>query len=159
ADAAATAAGVTLSLYQHRVYVLPSNVACGWAGYGQIGCGSNCWAMIATCDRGDVYAHELGHNLGMYHSSFDTNDDGVVDSTCPWGAWSGGGEYCDGSDIMGISTNVWRTMNGAHKDQMGWIPSAKVVDVATSGTYAVAPLETAPSATTLPLVLRVARPS
>jgi len=70
--------------------------------------------MVSTCDRGDVYAHELGHNLGMYHASFDSDDDGTVDATCPWGGWSGGGEYCDDSDYMGISTNVWRQTNGPH---------------------------------------------
>jgi hypothetical protein len=159
ADAAATAAGMNLGLYQHRVYVLPSTVGCQWAGYAQIGCGSACWAMIATCDRGDVYAHELGHNLGMWHASFDADGNGAVDPTCPWGSWSGGGEYCDDSDFMGISTNVWRQTNGPHKHQMGWIPANKVVDVAAGGTYAVAPLETDPATTSLPLLLRVARPA
>lgn len=159
ADAAAQTAGVNLGLYQHRVYVLPSSVACAWAGYAQIGCGSACWAMVSTCDRGDVYAHELGHNLGMYHASFDTDDDGAVDATCPWGSWSGGGEYCDDSDVMGISTNVWRQMNGPHKSQMGWVPAAKTQDVTTSGTYPLAPLETDPSTTALPQLLRVARPA
>jgi hypothetical protein len=157
ADSAATAAGVNLGLYQHRVYVLPSSVACSWAGYAQIGCGSACWAMISTCDRGDVYAHELGHNLGMYHASFDVDNDGAVDATCPWGGWSGGGEYCDDSDFMGISTNVWRQTNGPHKSQMGWLPAGKIVDVAGGGTYALAPLEVDPSTTTLPMILRVAR--
>ena len=114
--------------------------------------------MVATCDRGDVYAHELGHNVGMWHASFDLDNNGVVDGTCPWGGWSGGGEYCDDSDFMGISTNVWRQVNGAHKHEMGWIPSDRIVTVTSSGTYAIAPLETAPSATTLPLLLRVARP-
>ena len=159
ADSAATTAGANLSLYQHRVYVLPSTVACQWAGYAQIGCGSACWAMVSTCDRGDVYAHELGHNLGMYHASFDLNDDGGVDGTCPWGGWSGGGEYCDDSDFMGISTNVWRQTNGPHKSQMGWVPASKIVDATTAGTYALAPLETDPATTTLPLLLRVARPA
>jgi hypothetical protein len=157
ADSAATAKGVNLGLYQHKVYVLPSSVACQWAGYAQIGCGSSCWAMVSTCDRGDVYAHELGHNLGMYHASFDADDDGVVDATCPWGGWSGGGEYCDDSDFMGISTNVWRQTNGPHKDQMGWLPAANVVTVTTSGAYDLAPLEATPAS--LPMLLRVARPA
>ena len=158
ADAAATAGGATLSRYQHRVYVLPSGVGCRWAGVAQLGCGSACWAMIATCNRGDVYAHELGHNLGMYHASSDFDANDAVDPTCPSGS-SGGGEYCDDSDFMGISTGAWRQVNGAHKVQMGWVPAAKIVDVTTTGTYALAPLATAPDATALPLVLRVARPA
>jgi hypothetical protein len=159
ADAAATAAGVNLGLYQHRVYILPSTVGCTWAGYAQVGCGSACWAMVATCDRGDVYAHELGHNLGMWHASFDADNNGGIDATCPWGAWSGGGEYCDDSDFMGISTNVWRMTNGPHMHQMGWIPADRVVDASGSGMHVIAPLETSPSATSLPLLVRVARPT
>ena len=157
ADGAATAAGVNLGLYQHRLYVLPSTVACSWSGYAQVGCGSNCWAMVATCERGDVYAHELGHNLGLYHSSFDLDDDGAIDGTCPWGAWPGGGQYCDDSDVMGISTNVWRQVNGPHKDQMGWISPGGVVTATTAGVYTLGPLETSPTSSGLPVLLRVPR--
>src|SRR5262245_39278184 len=90
AEAAAPAAGVNLGLYQHRVFVLPSNVNCGWAGLGNVGCGTFCRAWVATCNLQDVYAHELGHNLDMAHASTDTNNDGTLDC-----------EYCDQSDIMG----------------------------------------------------------
>jgi hypothetical protein len=58
---------------------------------------------------------------------------------------------------MGISTNVWRQTNGPHKDQMGWIPSNKSLTVG-GGTYTIAPLETDPTTTALPLLLRVAKP-
>ena len=44
ADEAAEAAGIDLSLYQHRVYVLPR--ACGWGGVANLGCGSYCRAWI-----------------------------------------------------------------------------------------------------------------
>src|SRR5262249_39365602 len=159
ADSAATAAGANLGLYQHKLYVLPSSVACSWAGYAQIGCGASCWAMVATCDRGDVYAHELGHNLGMYHASFDADNDGAIDTSCPWGAWSGGGEDCDDSDVMGISTNVWRAVNGPHKDQMGWIPTAGLLTANAGGSYTIGALETSPAVSGLPILLRVARPT
>jgi hypothetical protein len=138
--------------------VLPETVGCAWAGLAVIGCGSSCWAMVATCNRGDVYAHELGHNLGMSHASFDADNNGAIDSTCPWGAWSGGGEYCDDSDFMGISTNVWRQVNGPHKDQMGWLPASRIVDAAANGTYVIAPLETQPSDPSVHQLIRVAKP-
>ncbi|HJQ82505.1 MAG TPA: MopE-related protein, partial [Candidatus Binatia bacterium] len=158
ADAAASAAGVNLSLYQHRLYVLPSTVGCTWAGLGLVGCSSSCWAIVATCDRGDVYAHELGHNVGLNHASFDADNDGQVDPTCPWGAWSGGGEYCDDSDFMGISTNVWRMVNGAHESQMGWLPASRVVDAASGQSYTLAALETVPANPALPQLVRIAKP-
>jgi len=158
ADSAAGAGGVNLGLYQHRVYVFPSTVACSWAGRGLIGCGDACWAMVATCDRGDVFAHELGHNLGMRHASFDADNNGVIDSSCPWGSWPGEGEYCDDSDFMGISTNVWRLVNGLHENEMGWLAAARISDATDGGTYTLAPLETVPSDPAARQLVRVAKP-
>jgi len=60
---------------------------------------------------------------------------------------------------MGISTNVWRQVNGPHKDQMGWIPPGGVVTATTTGVYTLAPLETSPAAGGLPVLLRVPRPT
>src|SRR5437870_11226656 len=58
---------------------------------------------------------------------------------------------------MGISTNVWRQMNGPHKDQMGWIPPGGVVTATTTGVYTLGPLETSPTISGLPVLLRVPR--
>jgi len=148
AEAAAPAAGVNLGLYQHRVFVLPSNVACSWAGLGNVGCGTYCRAWVATCNLQDVYAHELGHNLDMAHASTDTNNDGVVDC-----------EYCDQSDIMGYGGVGWRTWNGPHDDQKAWLPAEKIVQVATAGTstYVLSPLQADPATTPYPHVLKVRR--
>jgi len=123
AEAAAPAAGANLSLYQHRVFVLPGNVSCGWAGLGNVGCGTYCRAWVDTCNLPDVYAHELGHNLDMGHASTDTNNDGAVDC-----------EYCDQSDIMGYGGVGWRTFNGAHDDQKDWLPLSKIVEATVVGT-------------------------
>jgi hypothetical protein len=59
---------------------------------------------------------------------------------------------------MGISTNVWRQVNGPHKDQMGWLAPARVLDAAASGTYAIGALETTPADPSLRQLIRVAKP-
>ena len=145
ADKAAT--GVTLSNYQHRVYVLPSNVGCSWAGLAYVGCGNSCQAWVKAysgqaCGYNDAYAHEIGHNLGMWHASTDTNNDGTLDC-----------EYCDTSDFMGYATANLRTQNGPHKVQMGWASGARVVDGSSGGTFTVSSL--ALSAAGSPQVVKV----
>lgn len=119
-DAAAAAAGVNLAGYAHRVYVVPNN-ATGYAGVGTIG-GSPCKAWVFTPNFPDVYAHELGHNVGMHHASTLTS------------------EYGDYSDVMGIGGIGLRAFNAPHKVQMGWVPAARVQTVTADGTYTISPL-------------------
>ena len=148
ADKAAT--GVTLSNYQHRVYVLPSNAGCSWAGLAYVGCGSSCQAWVKAysgqvCGYPDAYAHEIGHNLGMWHASTDTNNDGTLDC-----------EYCDTSDFMGYATGSMRTLNSAHKLQMGWAGGTRLVDGSQGGTFTISSLALAAAGS--PQVVKV-RPS
>jgi cell division septation protein DedD len=137
AGAAAQAAlllGVDPGLYQHFIFVLPADVPCNWAGLGHVGCPTNCFTWIKTCGYPDVYAHELGHNLGMLHASTDTDNDGDYDC-----------EYCDMSGIMGYGGVGWRHFNAIHKSQMGWIPPENELAVSESGTYDIAAVEFDPA--------------
>lgn len=147
ADAAARKAGVDLDLYQHIVYVMPGS-SCGWAGIASVGCARQCRVWVASPQYADVFAHELGHNLGMRHAATDTNNDGKLES-----------EYGDRSDIMGYSGSGWRQFNAPHKVRMGWFNAypGSVVNVTSGGTYRIAPLEMKPNETGgLPQVLKVA---
>jgi len=146
ADAAATAAGVNLSQFQHKIYVLPKNNPCSWAGLGTVG-GSPSRAWIGINDMPDVYAHELGHNLGMQHSSTDANNDGTTDC-----------EYCDNSDIMGYAGPGLRWINGPHMEQMGWIDPVKVAQPAVDGTMNLAPMELDPAVTPYPQMIKIPKP-
>lgn len=134
ASAASTEAAkqVSLSSYSHRIYVLPANVACGWAGLGTIGGGST-W--VNTCSNGRVYAHELGHNFAMWHAGAN-----------------GGNEYGDNTDVMG---SAYIPVNAPHSAQLGWTPSANVLNVNQSGTYRLTSLETMPNAAITPQVIKV----
>lgn len=111
AVAAASQQGIDMSLFRHRVFILPA-LSCGWGGLGHLGCGSSCNSWIASVGWNLVYPHELGHNLGMHHAATDPENDGQVNS-----------EYGDGSCPMGnrLSQGFF---NGAHTHQMGWLSEA-----------------------------------
>ncbi len=137
-DAAAQDSGIDLSQYDRIVYALPQANSCGYAGIGQVGAKpSRSW--IFRCDVEDVYAHELGHNLGMGHAATPTYD------------------YGDTSDIMGYSGVGLRQLNAPHVEQMGWYDPQRLVSTTTTGYYDVAPLVT-DSVPIASQILKVAKP-
>ena len=132
ADAAAT----NLASYQHRVYVVPADVKCGWAGLGYVNScpGPYCKAWVKAyasqpCGYVDAIAHEVGHNLGLMHSATDLNNDSTMDC-----------EYCDDSDFMGYAEATLRPLNGPHKVQMGWVSGPGLVDASGGGQFTLSPL-------------------
>lgn len=150
AEAAATAAGIDLSKYQHRVFVMPryNDLGTNWAGIANVGCGSFCRSWIAEGESPMVFAHELGHNLSMAHAGTDPENDGTTNST-----------YGDYSDPMGLS-RAWHRFNGAHMDQMGWLgafPGA-VSTVVSSGTYQIAAIGSDPATATAPQTIKIEKP-
>lgn len=135
ADALALADGVDFRLYTRIVYVMPRQ-SCSFAGAGTIG-GNPSQAWIFSCHTPDVYAHELGHNLGMHHAS------------------TPGGEYGDLSDLMGISGVGLRGLNSPHVTEMGWLSPERMETVTQSGVYHIAPLHLDPSNAGLPVTTQV----
>ena len=136
ADNAAVALGVGLGQYQHRMYLLPEETQCAWDGLADLGwCGDECRAWVRAnfflpCGYPDLIAHELGHNLGLFHARTDSDNDGVSDC-----------EYCDTSDIMGFATGFWRTFNAPHKELMGWLTGSRLIDGSVGGTFQISALE------------------
>ena len=151
AEAAAQNAGVNLSLYRHRVFVLPNTgslPSCSWAGIANVGCGTFCRAWIAG-STGMIFTHELGHNLNMAHAGSDPGNDGTIDSV-----------YGDYSDPMGSSSSNWYLFNAAHIDQMGWyggVPGA-ITTAAASGTYDLAAVGIDPQFAGASTALKIAKP-
>lgn len=139
ADSKAIASGINLSNFTRKVYVLPSNNGCGHTGIANVG-GSSSRAWIFRCDMPDVFAHELGHNLGMRH------------------AGSASSEYGDFSDVMGYSNVGLRQINGPHQEQMGWRSPEAIIEVTGDGVFDIAPLELDALSTIDPQVLKIRKP-
>lgn len=137
ADTAASNAGFDLSIYDHRVYILPTSAKCDWSGLANLGCSSYCRSWTLHCNYPDVLAHELGHNLGMSHASTDQDNNGTTDC-----------EYCDVSGVMGYGGVGYRHFNAPHKAYVGWIPSERIQTATSSGAYSVAQNEVLPSEST-----------
>ncbi len=138
ADAAATASGVDLSLYSSRVYVMPDN-SCVASGYGTMA-GSPGRAWIFSCGVQGIYAHELGHTLGMDHSG---------DLSSEFGDWT---------DPMGMSTTQLRGLNAPHRHQFGWLAGEKILPITQSGYYDIAPLSIDPATAFAPQAITIRKP-
>jgi hypothetical protein len=137
-DAAAKAQGVDPANYPRRVYVLPKPSVCP-AGAGTVGdTPSRAW--VFACDLPDVYAHELGHNLGMGHAGTTS------------------GPYGDTSDIMGLSGAGLRELNAPHAEQMGWKGAGASRLLTESGTYDIAPLPSSATEAVTQQILSIEKP-
>jgi Metallo-peptidase family M12B Reprolysin-like len=135
---------------------------CAFSGEGEIGqlsTGSrharHAW-INAVLSNGipttSVVAHELGHNFGVDHAGgLNCLAGGPGSARIPFSeacatseaAAGNGDEYADPFDVMG---NGAREENAYHRWESGWLPSSSVQTASTSGTYLIAPVETATSA-------------
>lgn len=103
---------IDVSKYNRRIVMLPSLSTCMWAGLGNVGCGTKCMAWIngAPNIRLSTIFHELGHTLGLMHSSRDNS------------------EYGDATCAMGVSLSSNACYNVAHNSLLGWGSSLLVID-------------------------------
>jgi hypothetical protein len=126
AEQAAIASGIDLSGYTRRVYFFPPT-ACLWGGLGTIGGNpSHAWLNGSLGN----FIHELGHNLGLYHSHFMSCAPEVLGASCTYS------EYGDITDAMGAGGHF----NPFQKARLGWLDyaaSPPITRVQQSGTYTI----------------------
>ena len=159
-QAAATAGGFVLSNYKRYIFAFPSN-GCGWLGLGTIGGNpSKSWIFANRGFGLPVVMHEMGHNLGLYHShSLDCGAAVVGSSGCTTS------EYGDALDVMGGTPSVGFAGNrpSAHfnafqKERLGWLNAGISPPLTTvqnnSGQFSIGNLE-APRSNT-PRALKIA---
>ena len=136
ANTAAAGLGVVLGQFRHVVYAFPMS-GCAWWGFGSVG-GNPGQVWVNGALQNVVASHELGHNLGLYHSHALECGAVTIGSNCS------SIDYGDVFDVMG-SGNGPNHFNAVQKDMLGWLDygaSPAVTDVTASGTYTIAPLET-----------------
>ncbi|MBI3949111.1 MAG: hypothetical protein HY314_01445 [Acidobacteria bacterium] len=147
AQSAAIAAGVDLSAYTRYVYAFPKNT-CSWWGLATIG-GDPSETWINGKFQLKVVGHELGHNLGLYHSR------ALACSPMPIGDRCTLIEYGDTLDIMGNPSSGH--FNAFQKERLGWLNDSHVPPILTvqaEGTYWLSPYESVGSH---PNVLKILR--
>ena len=137
------------------VFQAPTSL-CPFSGegeIGQLGTGArHAWintVLTSGVPTTSVVAHELGHNFGVDHAgglNCGTGSSRIAFSeACATSeaASSNGDEYADPFDVMG---NGVREENAYHRWESGWLASSSVQTAVHSGTYLIAPVETATSA-------------
>jgi Gametolysin peptidase M11 len=137
-DAQAVAAGVNLTEFSRKVYVMPPNT-CGASGFGTVG-GQPSSAWVFRCTLNGLFAHEMGHNLGMDHATTPQS------------------EYGDNTDPLGFSGWELRGLSAPHRQQMGWLGPSSTMTVTQSGIYDIAPLARDPASVRAPRVITIAKP-
>ncbi|WP_156036474.1 hypothetical protein [Blastococcus sp. URHD0036] len=140
-DEAAAAAGFQAGPGRHLlVYVssLPAELPGCAVALGEVGTGPGAGGRVyVRSAMPALVAHELGHNLGLGHSSGRQCDGAVETGSCRTAG------YRDYYDVMGASWEQLGSLNAAQAARLGVLPAGAQADVAAGAapaTVTLAPL-------------------
>ncbi|MFN7142099.1 MAG: M66 family metalloprotease, partial [Limisphaerales bacterium] len=124
---AAAAAGYVLADYDYDVICFNTFPGWNYCGLGYVGA-PGAWV---NCPTTTVFAHELGHNFGLWHANlWDTAGQSII----------GPGEsleYGDPFDTMGSGAAGPYHFNARYKALLNWLTTNDYQTVAVSGTYRI----------------------
>ncbi len=135
---AAANAGIDLSPYDRQVIFTPRRPECWYVGLATIG-GSPSVTRLDGVTGVNVITHEMGHNLGLYHSHLLNCGLETMTGDCVHD------EYGDKTDAMG--GQVAGHYNTFQKQRLGWLGDSvpgTVDSVTSSGTHTLDVYETLP---------------
>jgi hypothetical protein len=146
ARSAAVAAGYDPDAYDHVMVDFPAG-RCGASGYGEVG-GRLSWiidglsGLDIAADR-YVAAHELGHNLGRWHSHGLECGPVTVSHNC-LATSASNNEYGNLFDVMGNNRPGYHngavgTFSAKPLIELGWL-AGRWLPVTESGSHDIAPL-------------------
>lgn len=147
-----------LSRYTNVMYILPVQKGCGAGGIGTIMVDPDDGLMrtwiLSQYNDPSLYAHELGHNLGLHHAA---------QLSCDYFPGCRYYEYGDMYDVLGGGNGVdLHQFNAPHKIAMGWIkqslPNFPIQEINPGrekvSFVSISPLETRDGATKVVKVFR-----
>ena len=142
AETLAAASGKPLTAYQHVIVVMPDTPACPFSGEAIVS-GRNVWVNGGASFDLATLAHELGHNLGVYHAGkLDCGPAPVASplaGSCIDPETNANVQYGDPFDPMGYFTPT-RQMSALFKSKIGVLGGGVQV-LGKAGDYHVSPLE------------------
>ncbi|AEV86653.1 Chitodextrinase [Actinoplanes sp. SE50] len=136
-NAARDAAGaVTQDRFHHLVVYYPYDATCGFAGLAYVG-GQFVW--LNGYKTTQVLGHELGHNLGLWHSDgYHCYAEPARQTPVPLSANCTVEGYADPWDIMG--SRATGELTAAHLDQLGLLGDGGTQPAAAGRRVVLAPL-------------------
>jgi Gametolysin peptidase M11 len=140
ADNAARAAGFEPNNYNSVLYVFPPTPACSLTYLGTLGdpgsqATQRSWYQAKTMGfpfLSKAIAHEIGHNMGLHHSSAYRCSGPNIPADCQ------STEYGDPACLMSAANDLsLQFPNNYHMLRLGWLEPGKMRRLDTPGSYTV----------------------